>query len=67
MSSETPVQASPSSPRPVLHRRGLSELLGSCFQLRCVGPDLGCGGGDGGGGGGGEGEGEVGENVSRYL
>ena len=65
MSSETPVQASPSSPRPVLHRRGLSELLGSCFQPRCVGPDLGCGGG--GGGGGGEGEGEVGENVSRYL
>ena len=60
MSSETPVQASPSSPRPVLHRRGLSELLGSCFQPRCVGPDLGHGDG-------GEGEGEVGENVSRYL
>ena len=65
MSSEIPAQASPSSPRPVLHRRGLSELLGSCFQPRCVGPDLGHG--DGGGVGSGEGEGEVGENVSRYL
>ena len=59
MSSLIPAQASPSSPRPVLHRRGLSELLGSCFQPQCVGPDLGCGGGGGGGGGGGEEEGRL--------
>ena len=59
MSSLIPAQASPSSQRPVLHQRGLSELLGSCFQPRCVGPDLGCGGGGGGGGGGGEEEGRL--------